>query len=190
MRLTADHLIVAAWLAWVALWVIWARNTKRVLRHEGWASRALHLVPLWLAVLLLVDPRDQPALFTTVLLPPAAWMGWAGLGITLAGLGFAIWARVTIAGNWSGTVTLKQGHELVQSGPYAMVRHPIYTGLILALAGTALATDAPRGWLAVVIVAASFARKLRTEEAFMRAAFGAAYHEYAAMVPALLPKLK
>jgi protein-S-isoprenylcysteine O-methyltransferase Ste14 len=190
MNQAANQMILAAWLGWVALWAVWSRGTKRVIRRESLWSRALHLGPLLVAVLLLIDPRDLPSALDAALLPPAFWLGPVSLVVTLAGLGFAIWARVTIAGNWSGTVTLKQDHELVRGGPYAWVRHPIYTGLILALTGTAIATDAWRGWIAVAVVTASFLRKLRTEEAFMREAFGAAYDAYAQSVPALVPGAK
>jgi protein-S-isoprenylcysteine O-methyltransferase Ste14 len=94
-----------------------------------------------------------------------------------------------IADNWSGDVQLKRDHELIVKGPYALVRHPIYTGLLLAFVGSALAVGEWRGGLAVAIVAVSFWRKLRREEAFMRQQFGETYARYAASVPALIPFL-
>jgi protein-S-isoprenylcysteine O-methyltransferase Ste14 len=78
---------------------------------------------------------------------------------------------------------------LVRTGPYALARHPIYTGMLTGLLGTALAVDAWRALAAFVIVTVAFLRKLRTEEAFMRAEFGAAYDTYRAEVPALVPRL-
>ena len=101
--------------------------------------------------------------------PIALWLASLGAALTFAGLAFAIWARFIIAGNWSSYVELKRDHELIVAGPYRYVRHPIYTGLLLAFAGSALAVGEWRGVLAVVIVAASFWRKLRLEEAIMRA---------------------
>ena len=100
---------------------------------------------------------------------------------------FSIWARFVIAGNWSDFVQVKQDHELIVDGPYRWVRHPIYTGLLLMFAGTALAVGEWRGALAVVVAAAAFWRKLKLEEAVMRHQFGDAYAEYAARVPALVP---
>ena len=85
-----------------------------------------------------------------------------GAALTFAGIAFAIWARVWIAGNWSSDVTLKRDHELIVTGPYRWVRHPIYTGILVALIGTALAVGEWRGALAVVLAAGAFWRKLRS----------------------------
>jgi protein-S-isoprenylcysteine O-methyltransferase Ste14 len=89
--------------------------------------------------------------------------------------------------NWSGTVTIKEGHELIMSGPYAVVRHPIYTGLLLAFLGSALARGDWRAVLAFALAAAALWRKLRFEERWMRAQFGDAYAAYARRVSALVP---
>ena len=115
------------------------------------------------------------------------WPVQLGAALTFAGIAFAIWARVWIAGNWSSDVTLKRDHELIVDGPYAWVRHPIYTGILVALAGTALAVGEWRGVLAVALAAGAFWRKLRLEEAVMRRQFGETYARYAARVPALIP---
>ena len=118
----------------------------------------------------------------------AAWQFWAGALVTAAGLGFTVWARIHLGRNWSGSVTLKQGHELVLTGPYALVRHPIYTGLLVAFAGTALARAEWRGVLAVLIAWAALGRKLRVEERWMAGNFGERYAQYMARVPALVPR--
>ena len=94
-----------------------------------------------------------------------------------------------IAGNWNSDVTLKRDHELMVDGPYRWVRHPIYTGILVALAGTALAVGEWRGVLAVALAFAAFWRKLRIEEALMRRQFGESYARYADRVPALIPFL-
>jgi protein-S-isoprenylcysteine O-methyltransferase Ste14 len=120
-------------------------------------------------------------------LPMAAWPFWVGAAVTAAGLLFAVWARRHIGRNWSGIVTLKKDHELVTSGPYALVRHPIYTGLVLAFAGSAVARAEWRGVLAVVIVLWALWRKLRVEERWMREQFGDAYEAYRRRVSALIP---
>ena len=179
--------ICAAWLAWVVIWVALSRGTKSVVRQESLVSRALHLVPLGVATLLLLSPRVAGPLFDALVLPRAPWMVFLGMALVALGLGFAIWARLVLAGNWSGTVTLKASHELIRRGPYALARHPIYTGLLTALLGTAVVIDAWRGLLAFVIVTVSFLWKMGTEEAFMRAAFGAEYDAYRARTRALLP---
>jgi protein-S-isoprenylcysteine O-methyltransferase Ste14 len=89
--------------------------------------------------------------------------------------------------NWSGAVTIKDGHELVTSGPYALVRHPIYTGLLLAFLGSAVALGDWRGALAFALAAGALWRKLRLEERWMREQFGDAYQAYSQRVAALVP---
>ena len=104
-------------------------------------------------------------------LPGSPWVYWLGAVLTAAGLLLTVWARVHIGRNWSGIVTIKEGHDLITSGPYALVRHPIYTGLSLAFFGSAMACGEWRGVLAVVIVAWSFRVKLKFEERSMRQQF-------------------
>ena len=187
-QMAADSFIAIAWVTLAALWAILSINVKRTVRHETQLSRLLHLGPLALAVLLLLDRSDMPNILRAPLIQPrAAWMAYAGAVLVAAGLGLCIWARLVIGTNWSGSVTVKQSHELVTSGPYALARHPIYTGLLLAFLGTSIAMDEARGILALVIVALLFLRKMRTEEAFMRATFGAQYDAYSARVAALVP---
>jgi protein-S-isoprenylcysteine O-methyltransferase Ste14 len=96
---------------------------------------------------------------------------------------------VHLGRNWSATVTVKQDHELIRTGPYAIVRHPIYTGVLFGFIGTALAVGQWRGVLAVVIVFVSFWRKLRIEERWMSETFGEQYRLYRAHTRALIPFL-
>ena len=117
----------------------------------------------------------------------APWEFWVAAVVTASGLAFACWARVYLGRNWSGTVTLKQEHELIEGGPYALVRHPIYTGLLLAIIGSAFAVGEWRGMLAVIVAWVALWRKLRFEEAWMIERFGVKYEEYKKRVPALVP---
>ena len=106
-----------------------------------------------------------------------------------AGLGFAIAARIQLAGNWSATVTLKQDHELVRHGPYRWVRHPIYTGLLVAILGCAVAEGEWRGPVALALFTIAFVIKSGIEERYLTDQFGDAYARYRREVPALLPRL-
>jgi len=182
-------LIPALWLAWTAYWLIAARGTKSDSRQESAASRASHILPLMLAAYLLWAHRLPGGFLGGRLWPATAEAFFIGAAIVVLGLGFSIWARIVLGRNWSGIVTVKQDHELVRSGPYRWVRHPIYTGLLLAFAGSAIARGQWRGILAVVIVFAAFWFKLRLEERWMVETFGDAYVRYQAEVPALIPFL-
>ena len=175
------------WLAFIAVWIAMARGGKSVAERESAYSRLSHYLPLAIAIYLIAAPHVPFALLNDRFAPLGLWLVQLGAALTFAGIALAIWARVWIAGNWSSDVTLKRDHELIVDGPYRWVRHPIYTGILLALLGTALAVGEWRGLLAVVLAAAAFWRKLGIEEAVMRRQFGEAYARYAARVPALVP---
>ncbi len=175
------------WLAWILYWWASSRNVKDTVREETVASRLSHMLPLIIAAALIAPTRFAPSVLDGRFVPRAWWPFVAGALMCAAGLLFSVWARVHIGRNWSGTVTLKKDHELVTGGPYAIVRHPIYTGLLLAFAGSALARGEWRGVLAVVIVFVALWRKLRLEERWMREQFGPAYEAYSARVKALIP---
>jgi protein-S-isoprenylcysteine O-methyltransferase Ste14 len=180
-------LMLGSWLAWGLYWIISSQNTKTTERRESSASRVLYSVLLLGGGLLMAVPRTHLGWLATQLLPDAPLRFRLALGLLAAGLALTVWARVHLGRNWSGTVTLKEGHELVRSGPYALVRHPIYTGLLLAFAGTALACGDSAAVTGLALVLISFLYKLRIEEGFMRARFPGQYESYAAEVPALVP---
>ena len=183
------HLLPFMWLAWGCYWWAASRNVKVASRRETAQSRLSHMVPLFVAVFFLWSPRSPIPALGARFLPREIWAFWAGAALTLAGLLFTVWARVHLGRNWSGIVTLKRDHELITSGPYKFVRHPIYSGLLLAFVGSAVARGEWRGIVAVALAFWAFWRKLRIEERWMREQFGAAYDEYAQRVPALVPFL-
>ena len=182
-------LFPALWIGWAVYWWASANNVKAAARRESVASRWLHLGPLVLATWLLWEPRMRVGWLGKRFMTEAAWQFWVGAAITAAGLSFAIWARRHIGRNWSATVTLKQDHELVTSGPYAFVRHPIYTGLLFGFIGSAIALGQWRGIVAVAIAYLSLLRKYLLEERWMRERFGTAYADYSRRVKALVPFL-
>ena len=187
MSVVYRFLFPALWLSWAAYWLLAARRMKATERRESLSSRLLHILPLLFAFWLLWTDRAAGGLLNLRLFGDTAWMFWAAALLTAVGLGFTCWARVHLGRNWSGTVTLKEEHELIEHGPYAIVRHPIYTGLLLAFFGSAFARGDLRGLLAFLIAAAALWRKLRLEESWMVECFGPRYEDYRRRVPALLP---
>jgi protein-S-isoprenylcysteine O-methyltransferase Ste14 len=186
-----DLPLVALWLGWLACWLIAAWYVKPTRRRESSATRLLTIALTLPAAVLLAWPASRLPSWLTGLsarfVPNTATVYWLGLLIVVAGLTFAIWARFYLGRNWSGTVTVKEDHELICSGPYAIVRHPIYTGLLAAMLGTAVVFGEWRGLIAVGFLTAAYLFKLRREERFMVESFPDAYPGYRARVPALIP---
>ena len=181
------YLFPVMWLSWIGYWWAASRNVKITSRREPLRSRLVYVVPLMLAVALLWRSTSPIHALGERFMPIDRWAFWGGAVLTLAGLLVTVWARVHLGRNWSGTITVKQDHELITSGPYRLVRHPIYSGLLLAFMGGALAHGEWRGIVAVVLTFWAFWWKLRTEEQWMREQFGLAYEEYAHRVAALVP---
>jgi protein-S-isoprenylcysteine O-methyltransferase Ste14 len=184
------QLMLGLWLAWLLYWVISALGAKTTQRRESLGSRLSHVVPLLIGVALIVWPRVPWDWLSLPLLPHRPRTYAVGLALLMLGLAFTVWARLHLGRNWSGSVTLKEGHELIRSGPYAYVRHPIYTGLLVALLGSAVACGELRAMIGLGVVAGAFIRKLRIEERFMREIFPGQYQRYCAQVPALVPFTK
>jgi protein-S-isoprenylcysteine O-methyltransferase Ste14 len=189
MEIVYKYLIQTLWLSWGVYWLIKARDVKTLRRQESVISRIAHIGPLVIAVLLLTVPNWPITFLYERFLRGTELTFFVGALMVASGLGFAVWARVILGRNWSGTVTLKHDHELIRSGPYRWVRHPIYTGLLLAFLGSAIALGQWRGLIALFIVFVALWRKLRLEERWMRETFGEAYGQYRAEVAALIPFL-
>ncbi|HUN45891.1 MAG TPA: isoprenylcysteine carboxylmethyltransferase family protein [Stellaceae bacterium] len=178
-------LIGVLWLVWLAYWIIASFGVKETQRREPLGSRLSYVIPLMAGGILMSIPLPHP-----LSAPVVRWtlpLFPLGVAFVVAGLCFAVWARRHLAGYWSGTVTLKEGHELIRSGPYGWVRHPIYSGVLLALAGTVLALDEWRGIVALALMAGSFWRKILIEESWLSSAFPEQYPRYRDEVAALVP---
>src|SRR5215831_14433388 len=124
---TPSLIIRACWIIFVAVWIIAAVSTKRAVYRESRAQRLTYSLFLFVGCYLVFASRRWGSPFG---LPSNAFVAWTAAGLCCWGLVFSIWARLTLGRNWSGTVTLKEEHELVERGPYRFVRHPIYTGLL------------------------------------------------------------
>jgi protein-S-isoprenylcysteine O-methyltransferase Ste14 len=183
-----QYLVGSSWAAWLLFWVVSAAHVKRTLRREPLWSRGAHFLPMLIAFTLLAvrAQADSDFLFERFV-PRSVLLDGLGCLLVVAGLSFAVWARVHLGTNWSGRVTVKENHELIRTGPYALVRHPIYTGLLLAILGSALVVGEWRGLVATLLMVISFWRKLRLEEALMRQTFGEQYQRYREHTAALIP---
>jgi protein-S-isoprenylcysteine O-methyltransferase Ste14 len=187
MSVIAEYLFPAMWLGYLAYWQVMSKDVKGTERQEPGLSRLVRLVLIVCAVGLLSLPRVPLPLLNERFLPAGAWCFWSGAAVTAAGLHFSVWARRHLGKNWSQAVTVKEDHELVTSGPYALVRHPIYTGLLMAFVGSAIARGEWRGLLAVTLVLTVLWRKLSLEERWMGSRFGDPYAAYARRVRRLVP---
>jgi protein-S-isoprenylcysteine O-methyltransferase Ste14 len=127
--------IDSAWIAVGIVWLAGAIKTKRTARAQTFGSRLMHLSLAGAAFVLLFSPKLAPGPLAWRFVPNSAAIAYGGLALTIAGTGFAIWARAFLGRNWSANVTIKQDHQMIQSGPYAVVRHPIYSGFLLGAVG-------------------------------------------------------
>jgi protein-S-isoprenylcysteine O-methyltransferase Ste14 len=186
---THAGIVLLLWIAWLVYWVLSAANVKPAIRRESKWWRASYIIPIVIASILLSIPPAAGAGFLFSDLLPKGIAYWPGVLLIAAGLGFTVWARQRLGRNWSGTVQVKEDHQLIRDGPYQFVRHPIYTGLLVAFLGTAFVDNHWGGILAVLIAFGSFWRKLTLEECFMRETFGSAYEEYRRRTAALIPYL-
>ena len=183
--------VIGAWDAILVVWLVTAIRLKRTVQVEGLGPRLLYVFILAAAAFLLFAQWPNLGPLNARAWPDLASMTITGLVLTFAGALIAIAARCYLGANWSGRPSIKAGHELIRRGPYAVVRHPIYSGLLLAAAGTAVAFGHTRNLLALPLVLFGFWRKMRTEEQLMLQAFGDQYQEYqesvkSAMIPYIL----
>lgn len=176
-------IIVALWTTFVLYWIISAVGVKKNIQTKEWRRDAGIRILVIIVVIILIQTNSSVRLF-----------GYrfdligqvAGIIFCVAGIAFAIWARRCLGKNWSGTPSIKEGHELITSGPYRFVRHPIYTGMLLAILGSALASSMV--WFVIFIVfCVNFLYRIQVEERYMMQLFPNRYPEYRRRTKALIP---
>ncbi len=177
---------------WGALGLYWlgaALRTKKSATDEAGALRILRLLILAVTFILLLSNwlRIGPLAWRFV---PETVLGKAlGIGLTAAGILLCVWARLHLGRYWSDRVVLKVDHQLIRNGPYAYVRHPIYSGVLLGIAGTALAIGEWRGVVALAVLGINYSAKAKREERILASSFGAVFTEYKRKTGFLLPGL-
>jgi protein-S-isoprenylcysteine O-methyltransferase Ste14 len=181
--------IQGLWILFGLYWVVSALKLKRTKKRESWQQRACYVLPLLLAFFFLSRPEARYGWLSARFVPDVMSVQWIGVLLTAAGVAVAIWARWHLGANWSGVVTLKEGHELIRGGPYRTIRHPIYTGILLALLGTSVAVGEVRALIAVAIAWLSFYVKARREESFLAEEFGASFAEHRQQTGMFFPHL-
>jgi protein-S-isoprenylcysteine O-methyltransferase Ste14 len=182
------QMIEGPWLVFVAYWLISGLKTRRTVSREPFASRYGVLALEILGFFLLFSDVGEDAFPGHHILRRTFALGAAGVAFTWIGIALAIWARWHLGQNWSARVTLKEGHQLIRTGPYAWFRHPIYSGIILAAIGGALAIDRWRCVVGVGVIVLGYCIKAKKEESMLTTQFGEAFAEHCRHTGFLLPK--
>jgi protein-S-isoprenylcysteine O-methyltransferase Ste14 len=178
----------AIWTVWVITWMIAAAWSARAAARPAFGSSLPYLTLTTAGFLLLFagGRREAPSLWVM-----PSDVAWALTGLSALGAVFAWWARLHLGALWSGTVTRKADHHIVDTGPYGLERHPIYTGIILGAVGVALQAGSVAAVLGALLLTAGFWVKARLEEGFLAEQLGSeAYAAYRRRSPMLIPFLR
>jgi protein-S-isoprenylcysteine O-methyltransferase Ste14 len=179
--LSLNQLVILCWIVFVVYWGVSAIGVKRNVKSGGWARSMGFRILIVVALVLLF----QSGAVSTA----KGYQFSYGLQVAILciiGIGYAIWARHHLGRNWSGTPSMKEDHELVTSGPYRFVRHPIYTGMTLALLGSALVGGLIWG-IVFAVFTGMFLFRIPVEERYMMQLFPDQYPEYKKRTKALIP---
>src|SRR2546421_506383 len=187
---TADAFQISSkiWFVWAIVWLLMAAWSKPSKRREVPWQRLEHVIPLLIGFLLIYNRNFAWSWLATRFVPQNSIVATTGLLLTAGGLLFAVWARIALGANWSGTVTIKSGHNLIRRGPYRWIRHPIYTGLLISLVGTLMLQGEVRAFLGFVLALFALYRKARREEQFLSEEFGEGFAEHAKHTGMFLPR--
>ena len=188
--LVSWHTVTALWTAWLLYWIVSAWGVRRNERGESGGQRFLTALVLGCGAILIFARNPQLGILENRFVPATNGMRVLALVLVVTGLGISVWARRHIGQFWSARVTLKAGHQLIQSGPYARVRHPIYSGIFLAMIGTALFGGKWRALLGAAVFLVGHWLKARREEALLAEQFGAEYEDDRMRTGSLLPRLR
>lgn len=188
LRPSLDHwpmwVSIAGWIAFTSYWSAAAKNSAEAQSFESAESRRVHELLVNIGLVLLFVP--VPGLRELILPRSLLWIV-GGLGLQAACFALAVWARRHLGRNWSGRIEIKVDHQLIRSGPYRSMRHPIYTAMVGMYLGSALAVGQVHSFIGVAIVAFGYWRKLRIEEAKLSQVFGAKWQDYRRKTWALVP---
>ena len=187
MPITPLRLIGLLWLLWGAYWWIASIGRPPARRRQPALERVAHVALMGVGFVLFYAEDPRFGLLDARFLPWRPVEPYLGIALTAAGIALAVWARLHLGRNWSAEVTIREDHRLIRTGPYARIRHPIYTGILLALLGTAVAIDEFRAIAGFAVITLGFTLKARREESFLAEEFPGAFEEHRRRTGFLLP---
>ena len=194
-----DGAIYIPWDVWIVTWLLAAWWSARTVTHPNRRGEVFYRILTTAGFVLLLAPMlkrvsghlkivDWPGILGQRFWIPPLAIGWTMVGVAAASFLFAWWARIYLGRLWSGSITRKEGHVVVDKGPYGIVRHPIYTGILGAAVATVVVTGTLHVILGAVCLIIGYWMKARLEERFLRGELGAeAYDSYRRRVPMLVP---
>ena len=180
-------IIRACWAVFCIVWLIGALMRKRSVYQEGRLDRLRYVIPLVLGWLFLFDSYRLGSPLNFRVIPRHDLVAVLAAILSVTGLIICVWARLTLGRNWSGTITVKEDHELITRGPYRFVRHPIYTGILTMCFAALLVIGNFSGFIGITLIFLGIWVKLRDEEAVMLQQFPAEYPAYCERVKRLIP---
>ncbi len=186
--MTWKYLIDGPWIIFVVYWTVGALKTRRTQRRESFGARygILFLETLGFALFFMDDAKI--GVFGQKVVPHSDALAVTGVALTWAGIALALWARWHLGQYWSARITIKEDHKLIRTGPYVRLRHPIYSGLDLAVIGSAMVIDQWRCVAGVCLIMLGFWIKARREEAMLTSQFGADFQAHCRHTGFLLPR--
>lgn len=188
MRLTPHHIVRDLWIVFAVYWLAGSLTVNKMRKREPVLQRLSYVLIVLVGLFLLFGAGARFGFLNRTFVEPQSWIGALAVSLTALGIGFAIWARHHIGRYWSGSVSLREGHQLIRTGPYSHIRHPIYAGILVAVAGTLLLGRRYIDLAAFAVVLLGLTVKAKREEALLAGEFGAAFEEHRRHTGFFLPR--
>ncbi len=176
------------WIVLLAYWLYGSFHTRQTRKADSRFSMMLVRLLIAGAIVFLFSSPVEQTVLAARFVPRSHTLREIGIGISWLGVALAIWARYELGEFWSARVTIKVDHELIDSGPYVLMRHPIYSGILLGMVGTALAIGQWRAIVIIALLATLYFAKARREESLLSEEFGPRFEEYRKTRGFILPR--
>lgn len=176
------------WTLLCLYWIVSALQQKSTSKREAWFDRLRHTLVVGFGAFLIFSHYAHFSWLGKRFVPEWFWIAVGGVVLTAVGVALAMWARLHLGANWSGTVSIREQHELIRTGPYRWMRHPIYSGILLGMAGTIFVVGEVRGLIGFALMAAAFYVRARKEESWLNREFGASFEAHTKRTGMFLPR--